>query len=1030
MYQMRRGHVPQISISDDNHHVTEAIGDLYGGDSDTETSRRSSRPLSFVPSPNGDLIQSFGAFEPFDPFPAAPPARSPLRPQMAPSSSSTSTSPPPASTPSIAVPQKRTSVSHGGSPKSPLSPPLSRNNSDTASQQFPLNDLDYESSPAGLAQELSNLQAIRRMSMGVNNADPDLPSFKSNGPPSPPAASDDEDPAKLFWVPARLHPELAPMEFKTFIEEKVNTIRRRSGDSDSLSPDGALGRQGSGGGLRRKKSMLSRQIDSGSGYKDGAERLERQRSGHQPNGGLTDLQEIEHLVDDPANVVRRMSLKGAAGDSEAGAEGEGSMAPGKFGGIGTLKRSTRTTYRRGSLRKGGPPLSRRLVTRQAETDTEDSPATSPTQSSIPDVPPLPLARVQSEPVNGSFEGPSNFSRPRRRSPPSAEARPGSADDYSMPTSSEKAPEEQARPQQRKFHSRIASNGRTSAHLPGYNQPPTLQSPVPQIIETPPPQEERKQQFMPPERHSSRQPPPPQQQPNGPRNYPQQQPPTQNRQNRHAQAAQASPIKPAQSFDDLVQHPAPLPGNSTRTDNLSIIPNLPEEKKADKKGKDKKDDAPRKTSWGWFSGGDKEKEKDKKEKEKDKEEREKELAKKVKNKLSKPQEKGHDDTRLDVLQTSIQGAGRGRESVVLDRNNLKLEEERKKESNRKTSSDGKKEKEPGLLSSIFGGGKKKGDKETSHKKASSRGLSPEPPPKVKIPDIDYNWTRFSILEERAIYRMAHIKLANPRRELYSQVLLSNFMYSYLAKVQQMHPQIQIGNSKQARQAKKEQQQQQPQSQQQQSQNQHQQQQPQSPQSPQQQQQQQPEEFAQYQRYQQVSTFSTSFPIVYSRHHSSNRTKVSGATSGRVYSSNSKAMLGHDNRKRMVTMLKTSMAIHTIKVRAILTTLNTTRMGVVVAVIALQTLKSTWAKVAGKATTITRTRTRAAEEETMTCGSTTDIRRDCSKQASAQKCPRMRKSYGSLPTMPTSSCSEHDSSTHRIFFILYYIFFLLLIFPYIV
>lgn len=39
-------------------------------------------------------------------------------------------------------------------------------------------------------------------------------------------------------------------------------------------------------------------------------------------------------------------------------------------------------------------------------------------------------------------------------------------------------------------------------------------------------------------------------------------------------------------------------------------------------------------------------------------------------------------------------------------------------------------------------------------------------------------------------MAHIKLANPRRALYSQVLLSNFMYSYLAKVQQMHPQIQI------------------------------------------------------------------------------------------------------------------------------------------------------------------------------------------------------------------------------------------------
>jgi hypothetical protein len=281
--------------------------------------------------------------------------------------------------------------------------------------------------------------------------------------------------------------------------------------------------------------------------------------------------------------------------------------------------------------------------------------------------------------------------------------------------------------------------------------------------------------------------------------------------------------------------------------LSIIPSLPEEKKSDKKSKDKKEgsDGSRKTSWGWLVGGDKDKEREKKEKDKEKEEREKELAKKVKNKLSKPQEKGHDDTRLDVLQTSIQGSNsnRGRESVVLDRESVKLEEERKKESNRKTSSEGKKEKEPGLLSSIFGGGKKKSEKEASYKKHASRGLSPDPPPRILKPDIDYNWTRFSILEERAIYRMAHIKLANPRRELYSQVLLSNFMYSYLAKVQQMHPQIQIGNSKQARQAqqqqqKKEQQQNQPQ---------------QSSSQPQQNQQ-QPEEFAQYQRYQQVC-FST-------------------------------------------------------------------------------------------------------------------------------------------------------------------------------
>jgi hypothetical protein len=833
---MRRGHVPHISISDDNHHVTEAIGDLYGNDSDTESSNRSSRPLSFLPDSLSESIHT-----PFNPFPdLAPPAKSPLRPQMQIDSK----------------PQLSTSPNGAGSmrPNGQLSPPLSRTSSDTASQQFPLNDLDYESSPAGLAQELSNLQAIRRMSMDVHNADPDLPSFQSysSGPVSPPALSDDDDSQQLFWVPARLHPELAPKEFKTFIEEKVHTIRRRSGDlSSSLSPDGAMGRQDSGGGLRRKKSMLSRQIDTGSGYKDGAERLERKRSGNQSNGGLSNLHELEHIVEDPAAIVRRMSM--SRSPTPESLDGDAPIIPGGMGGgMGTLKRSTRTTYRRGSLRSAGRsvPLSRRLVSRNAETDTEESPATSPDRPDMPELPKMPgINRAQSEPINGAFE-PSNFSRPRRNSPTEEERRPGSAEPQGRPGSVEPEQEERRGQKPKAFHSRIASNGRTSAHLPGYNAPaPTLASPVPQIIETPPPTEpERRQQYQLPERTTSRQPPPqqqqqqarhqqhqqhPQQQPNGPRVQAQPAPQQQrhssgSRQNKHAQAAQNSPIKPQQSLDDLTQHPSAIPGNhSTRVDNLSIIPNLPDEKK-DKKSKDKKDEVSRKTSWGWLVGNDK--------KEKEKEEREKEAAKKVKNKLSKPQEKP-DDTRLDLLQSA--SGNRGRESVVLDRESVKLEEERKKESNRKASGD-KKEKEPGLLSSIFGGGKKKGEKESGHKKNVSRGLSPEPPPRILKPDIDYNWTRFSILEERAIYRMAHIKLANPRRELYSQVLLSNFMYSYLAKVQQMHPQIQIGNSKQAKlavaQQKKEQQQQQQQAQQQQ-------------QQQQQQQSHQPEEFSQYQRYQQ-------------------------------------------------------------------------------------------------------------------------------------------------------------------------------------
>lgn len=130
--------------------------------------------------------------------------------------------------------------------------------------------------------------------------------------------------------------------------------------------------------------------------------------------------------------------------------------------------------------------------------------------------------------------------------------------------------------------------------------------------------------------------------------------------------------------------------------------------------------------------------------------------------------------------------------MLDRESFdgKLQEERKKESLKK--GDSKKEKDGNIFTSIFGGGKRKEEKEKerSTKKNSLLHVPDEPIYKPLQPDVDYNWTRFPLLEERAIYRMAHIKLANPRRPLLSQVLLSNFMYSYLAIVQAMHPQMNI------------------------------------------------------------------------------------------------------------------------------------------------------------------------------------------------------------------------------------------------
>lgn len=100
-------------------------------------------------------------------------------------------------------------------------------------------------------------------------------------------------------------------------------------------------------------------------------------------------------------------------------------------------------------------------------------------------------------------------------------------------------------------------------------------------------------------------------------------------------------------------------------------------------------------------------------------------------------------------------------------------------------------------------------------------------------------------------MAHIKLANPRRALHSQVLLSNFMYSYLAKVQQMHPQIQIPQSA----AQKHQQAQQAQ-------------------QAQQRKADQPEEYYQYQKYHEVSDYFTTHiwaMLTFTSNNRSNRTR---------------------------------------------------------------------------------------------------------------------------------------------------------------
>ncbi|KAI7220654.1 hypothetical protein KC333_g2218 [Hortaea werneckii] len=924
-----KGHVPHISISDDDHHVTEAIGSYYDHDDERQQSQQQpqSRPLSFMPNRN-EVYESRGTrrggpdFEGYnigDMSPTAGGAQAPQSPQRSgsyekgqqgsPSSpSETGTLSPRSSLKRMGSGASDSQQRANGSPTGHASPPpLTRNPSsgETASMQFPLNDIDYESSPAAVAQELSNLQAIRRMSMNVDNADPDLPSFGGVVPsvaPKTQDGDDEDDASRLFWVPASVHPELAPVEFKTFIEDRVDKIRRRSGDGDSLSVEG-LERSGSGGSsLRRKKSMLRREIDTSKPgeYEDGADRLERKRSkGMQVQGETTvaDLAELENLVNDPQQLMRRMSLDTARRSEDSGVEVPPSedmpiLPPGNQG----LKRSTRTTYRRGSLKKGERvPFSKRAQQRHVDSDDNESPMQSPAtvggapsqeealpmRTSDEGEPILGLTRVQTEPTpapppasgedqtqhSGHQARTSSRRRPTlggsqssdnivgqaeaiverqkkeslddggRRSPSTqVQQQQTSPTQETEPKPPQPQPEQQyegpaqnqeqhqqfdaRRPQPRQFHSRLASGpGRTTAQLPGYNNT----NPLPNIIETLPDgtkvpvpagtqadQQQPQQSPKFPERKSSHEQPRPMQR----------------------TGAHARPVPGAQragsTLNDISGRPSPLPGSSsTRTDALTMVPTFSDERK------DKGKEGGRKSSWKWILGSDDDDSKDSKKADANGGDGGgKGVKSKVGSRLTKSQTAGAnakeaERARLDVLQNSIDGSqqqpsSRGRESLVLNRADIQLDDDSssnnpsaataqqpsKKSSSKKSSLDTSRkdkdktsEKEPGLLQALFGSKKKTSDSDLSaahdqapskktkghKKKDSDRRLSPEPPPRILKPDIDYNWTRFSILEERAIYRMAHIKLANPRRALYSQVLLSNFMYSYLAKVQMMHPQ---------------------------------------------------------------------------------------------------------------------------------------------------------------------------------------------------------------------------------------------------
>ncbi|KJR81177.1 telomere silencing protein [Sporothrix schenckii 1099-18] len=853
----RRGHGSQLSISDPSHHVTEAIGTLYGdNDDDGHDTRRDSRPLSFVASPHGgEQLHKPLLYEIPHRLPTLEGTNVTVEHRMT-SRVTADTKPTidiPTSNGHNGGPEKSQTLPTGkhsetsGSPLEPLLPtmqpssPLSpthplrdvQNDSQSGSR-FPLTNID---NPNDIAQELSNLQALRRMSMDVgNSADPDLVPFQGLSlmamPSIAPSGEDDEgDISRLLWVPAKVHPELAPDQFKSFLEKRVQSIKRRSGDSQ-LATDGQQPRA-DGGGLGRNKSMLSRQVESkstetnwggaGNDHNGAGDWRPRRKTSETSTIQSGPELNLNDLLNDSTKIVQRLALDS---QRQTGSLDMSSLDDKPILPVATmgLRRSTRTTYRKGgSLRSGDRvPLSRRSAgARQPRRNTDSDEGRSASHAPVSE--PVPPAGLDLQHASSEPSAPENFSHPVRPvmrqhqlvsqdgdgSVEGISDQPPATRNTPKKTSTTTLPEFDTTPQMLPTEF-VAEGGPIESHE---------SQPAPQVLPTAYdakvfPYRSSSQSSL---NHGPAQPSimfdaPQSQSDNG----------LQQEQNRPQQSRQHPPPKSikgpsfgrssyqssdtssssgpdttaGQALNGMVNLSFAVPGHSSsRTDGLSVIPTLPvDDRKADKKLRDKEEtEGGKSTGWKWFKSDERERKKKGKDKERDREKEDQ--AKKMRSKADRPQsEKTHDGARLDVLQSSIDNSGtKERESLLLDRDGLGgKSHEDKVDSGIRKATETKKEKD-GFFGSIFGGSRRKESKDGGSNKGKQRVTSPDPVLRLLRPDIDYPYTRFPIVEERAIYRMAHIKLANPRRDLRSQVLLSNFMYSYLAKVQAMHPQLNVPTS---------------------------------------------------------------------------------------------------------------------------------------------------------------------------------------------------------------------------------------------
>ncbi|KAI5478843.1 putative regulator of cell polarity [Pseudohyphozyma bogoriensis] len=156
--------------------------------------------------------------------------------------------------------------------------------------------------------------------------------------------------------------------------------------------------------------------------------------------------------------------------------------------------------------------------------------------------------------------------------------------------------------------------------------------------------------------------------------------------------------------------------------------------------------------------------------------------------SKRKSKGKEKEKIPEMEKVVEAA----------RAQAEKEKEREREEAERAEKEREREKSPGFFGGLFGSKKKdQQEREAAANAAvmhsplpSPEPRTPPPPPTASgalMPNGTYmNFYRLPIHVERAVYRLSHIKLANPRRPLYEQVLISNLMFWYLSIINKPTP----------------------------------------------------------------------------------------------------------------------------------------------------------------------------------------------------------------------------------------------------